>query len=190
MALADALQEWEQMWRATGAPVDEILSRGLRPDEVRAALGRESVHPDVLTWFGWHNGAHELWDAVPAGRYLFSLRICLQQRPLVKEWIEATDLPGDELHYRDSFFPLMSNDHNDTLLVDLDSGVPVRHEIESMVYDSPPLLEIGEDLESVVRVWLEVLGGLRLSYEPGQTSFDIDRGAVPIGLIERGIVIP
>jgi hypothetical protein len=69
MALAEALLAWEQRWRATGAPVDEILALGVSPDEVRDALGREYVHPDVLTLFGWHNGgATDAWDALPSGR--------------------------------------------------------------------------------------------------------------------------
>lgn len=189
MALADALHEWEQMWRATGAPVDEILSAGLRPDEVRAAIGREAVHPDVLTWFGWHNGAHGLWDAVPSGRHMFGLDTLLQLRPLVKKWAEAIRPPATELQYREAFFPLLNNDDNDTVLVDLDTGEVVRHEIEEMVERSPTLLLIGEDLESVVRVWMDLLRGLHVKYEPGQVYFDIDKADVPVHLLERGIVI-
>lgn len=189
MALLGALLEWEQLWRATGAPVDEILAPGLRPDEVRASLGRESVHPDVLTWFGWHNGAHGLWDAAPSGRLLCDLGWSLALEPVVRSSIEETESPGDLLQYRESFFPLLRNDHNDTVLVDLDTGEVIRHELEDMMEMSPSLLLIGEDLESVVRIWIEVLSGLELTYEPGQVYFGIDRADVRPDLYERGIVI-
>jgi hypothetical protein len=71
MALADALQAWDEAWSATGAPIEELIAPGIGPDQVRAALGRENVHPDVLTWFGWHNGpGRTIWYAAPSGRWL------------------------------------------------------------------------------------------------------------------------
>lgn len=191
MALTDALQEWEELWRATGAPVDELLAPGISADEVRAALGRDFVHPDVLTWFAWHNGAVGPWDAVPSGRQLYRLEALLQFQPIVKHSWEMVDPPDDEMQYRDSFFPVLDNDNNDTVLVDLDTGEVVRHELEPMVIDSPSLLLIGDDLESVVRMWIQVLLGLGVvTYVPGQYCFETDRARLPSDLVRRGIVIP
>lgn len=188
MTLLDALLAWEKQWRATGAPVEEILAPGLSPDEVRATLSRDDVHPDVLTWFGWHNGgATALWDALPSGRHLLDLEWSIQVQVGLKESMDVLGNPQNGVEFRESYLPILNNDDNDLVFVDVDSGEVYRWEVESWTEDSPLLLLIGDGLESVVRMWIEVLEGLQVVFRPGQFYFGVDRSQVAADLVERGV---
>jgi hypothetical protein len=49
-------------------------------------------------------------------------------------------------------------------------------------------LKVADSLETIVRTWVEVLGGVRPTYVPGQQVFALDSSTVPTDLIEKGIV--
>jgi hypothetical protein len=58
--LAGLLATLESAWRETGAPNLPHLRPGLSEDALSAALtgaGLPAI-PDLQTWFGWHDGAH------------------------------------------------------------------------------------------------------------------------------------
>jgi hypothetical protein len=80
--LRELLEQLEQTWRALGVPTDRVLQPGLRSDEARALLLDDlDVAPESLvTWFSWHNGASEGWQAAPVSGELLGLRRCLETR--------------------------------------------------------------------------------------------------------------
>lgn len=51
----------EERLRAFGAPIADTFLPGADPAYVEETLAHEelAVHDDVLTWFGWHDGARE-----------------------------------------------------------------------------------------------------------------------------------
>ena len=188
MGLEDALQSWERQWRATGALVDEILAPGLDAETVRAALGRDDVHPDVLAWFGWNNGgATHTWDALPSGRLLLDLQTSIAFQSRLKDSMDVVGQFEDGVEFRESYLPILDNDHNDIVFVDLDTGEVYRWEIEPWTEHSQVLLLIGRDLESVVRLWMAVLDRLQVRFHPGQVYFDVDRSQVDSDLVDRGV---
>lgn len=83
--LRGALDELEHRLAAFGAPIVDAFRPGVPADEVRAIVGAEgvNVHPDVVEWWGWHDGA-ALTDARPVqsgpGVYLRS------ENTLVEDW--------------------------------------------------------------------------------------------------------
>ena len=188
MALGDALVEWETTLRDLGAPVDEILLPGISPEQVRMTLGREDVHPDVAAWFGWHDGSRGPWMPIPSGRYLWSLESVIRIQVSIKQVDETTPFPELAAN-REHLLPLMDNDSNDTLMADLRTGEAYRWEVEEMVPGSPPLLRIGDGLEQVVRIWVDALHGMDVTYDPELSAFQADGSQVRSDLIERGIVI-
>ena len=127
MALADALRDWERSWADTGAPVDELLAPGITADQVRAALGGDRVHADVITWFGWHNGGlGDTWDAAPTGRWLCNVAWSVREREALRETIEMWERDGVDVHFRDAYLPLLTNRDLGFVFVDLDTGVVYR----------------------------------------------------------------
>ncbi len=79
------LGELEQRLRAFGAPIVQAFRPGAPADEVRTVLAAEGLqaHPDVVAWWGWHDGV-ALTDAPPVlsgpGVYLRS------ENTLVEGW--------------------------------------------------------------------------------------------------------
>jgi hypothetical protein len=57
--LRPLLAELEERLRNHGAPVAEALRPGAPPERVRAALEDDGLraHEDLVTWWGWHDGA-------------------------------------------------------------------------------------------------------------------------------------
>jgi Mg-chelatase subunit ChlD len=53
------LEELQDRLTAFGAPIVDAFRPGASPERIRAALDAEGLRPheDVVTWFGWHDGA-------------------------------------------------------------------------------------------------------------------------------------
>ena len=64
--LQRSLERLEQALCDYGAPIVQAFRPGLAPDAVSGALRAEGLapHDDVVTWFGWHDGA----DVAPPQR--------------------------------------------------------------------------------------------------------------------------
>jgi hypothetical protein len=83
--LRGVLDELEERLRAFGAPIVQAFRPGAPADEVRTVLATEGLqaHPDVVAWWGWHDGV-ALTDAPPVlsgpGVYLRS------ENTLVEDW--------------------------------------------------------------------------------------------------------
>lgn len=184
MALLDALLEWEDRWRRAGAPVDELLNPGLSEEQVRAAIDFAPVHPDVVTWFKWRNGSRATFGAAPSGRALWQLDWLIRERSEVKAVLElgldpewAWDWEDFEHHeewdawpFKESYLPLLGGDRTQDAFMDMETGVMYRlQRIDELIEAYPaPVLQIGEDLESLVRTWIEVWDLLPpVPYVPG-----------------------
>jgi hypothetical protein len=79
------LDELEQRLQAFGAPIVEAFHPGAPADEVRSVLAAEGLHAhaDVVTWWGWHNGA-AIAEAQPVQS---GLGIFLRsENTLVEDW--------------------------------------------------------------------------------------------------------
>lgn len=67
------LGAFEAALRRAGAPVVDCMEPGLTLDQARALTGPFegiSLPQELLTWFGWHNGAREQADLSPKRMYL------------------------------------------------------------------------------------------------------------------------
>lgn len=175
MALIDALLEWEEQWRATGAPVDRELAPGLSEDEVRAALDWLEPHPDVLTWFGWRGG-------LAAGVSYFELPPTLLD-PMslvgVRNWLSILQdvVPlRAEVECDPAWIPLLAGDGSRTILLHQGTGELLRFEtlndIDPMV---PPILKVSDDLESLVRRWIAINKRISLTWSTENEVFEYDR---------------
>src|SRR5664279_4373063 len=58
MALIDALERLETIWRGLGTPAAQALRPGIPAGEVETELASIGLTPpaDLLTWYRWHNG--------------------------------------------------------------------------------------------------------------------------------------
>jgi len=70
--LRERLVVLEQTLADVGAPLLEHLRPGVSADSLTAALGSRGIepHPDILTWFGWHDGTDLPRAVDPAGMLL------------------------------------------------------------------------------------------------------------------------
>lgn len=191
MGLLDALHAWEQRWADTGAPVSELLAPGISASEVRSVLGREHLHRDVVTWFEWHNGGTggDTWDAVPTGRWLCDVVWCMRERANLRETIEMWEKDGVDVHFRDSYLPLLTNRDLDFVFVDQDSGIVYRWDNEGWSDRYPQMmLQVAPDLETMVRTWIHVMDLVRPTYRPGQVVFEFDSSLAPRDLLDQHVV--
>lgn len=73
MLTEEHLERFEEALRRAGAPFVDHLRPGLTPDQVRALTAPFeglSLPQELLTWFGWHNGASDRGVLSPKRLYL------------------------------------------------------------------------------------------------------------------------
>jgi hypothetical protein len=139
--LAAALELLEAILQRSGAAIVPILHPGIEEREVRATLQSVGLTPsaEVVTWFGWHNGAGGRGmptthiELVPAGAFYYLRYLCgdYQKVRSVAEYVASTtaELPSktgfrataDDL-WRVSWFPLLSLLGKGSIAVDLGAG--------------------------------------------------------------------
>jgi hypothetical protein len=139
--LGAALSRLEAILDRSGAAIVPLLHPGIGQPEVLAAFDGIGLSPsaEVVTWFGWHDGAGEPGvpttriELVPGGEFYGTHDLCreyLQARSTALEVASnAADLPSktgfhataDDL-WRASWFPLLRLFGKGYLAVDLDAG--------------------------------------------------------------------
>lgn len=139
--LAAALAGLEAVLRRSGAATVPLLHQGIGEREVLATLRGIGLTPsaEVVTWFGWHNGAGERGmptshiELVPGGEFSDLRYLCASYQEARSIALEvasnAADLPSktgyrvtaDEL-WRVSWFQLLSLLRKGSIAVDLGAG--------------------------------------------------------------------
>jgi hypothetical protein len=185
MALLDALQDWRNRWRAAGVP-DGTLRAGVREADVRAAIHFAPVHPDVITWFGWQDGPVEAFSVAPARREPLGLMQALAARDALEAAEEAR---GEENEFKDSWLPLLASWRGEHIYTDLETGVIYRHDFGLWSTAYPEWnLRIADDLESLVRIFVEVWDIVEPVWVPEDGVFDFDSSRAPADLFQRHVI--
>lgn len=185
--LRTSLLEWEDCWRRAGVPVDELLAPPASEADIRRALG-PLAHPDAVTWFGWCDGLREpAWfDAAPSFRQLQDLSGALSQRDMLEEVEEISDEEGE---FRESWLPLLTTDRGETVFLDTATGAAWRHEpVPWGAEDLPRNLQISADLNSLVRIWIDVFHTASPVFMVEVGIFETDEARLPPDLAARRIV--
>lgn len=89
-ALKDVLKELDQQFAAFDSRLPQFFNPGLSSFEIRALIYSESINPDLITLYGWHNGfSGQAGQSNPLlGEYRFlplaeALALREQMRPLI-----------------------------------------------------------------------------------------------------------
>jgi len=180
----DALQEWEDRWRAAGVP-EGVLRPGVSEAAVRAAIDFAPVHPDVITWFGWQDGPTEEFDAAPSGREPFGVAQAVAARDAL-EALEKTR--GHENEFRGSWLPLLGSWTGEYIYMDLETGAMFRHDNGTWNSSFPEWnLQIADDFESLIRIYLGAWDIVQPEWDP-EGGFEFDSSPAPSDLSQRHII--
>lgn len=198
MDLITELGALERRWAERGAPVDEMLLPGLPSEDVqRAAAGIHDPHPDVVTWFGWHNGSRfEHWiTAAPSGRLLTPLDDALELRQILLD--QQTELrtlgiaPDDADPFAQTWLPVATTRDASgfTIATDLVTGEVYRHDNGpgSEIYPQDNL-RIADNLASLVSMWCAELDRGSYIWDSEARLWQYDAADQPADLHERNII--
>ena len=171
--LARLLASLRETWAERGAPNLPHLRPGLSQEAVNVALADSTlpVPPDILTWFGWHDGAHnpDLSEAVQhifapgdANRfigewYLLTLRQALDERQNALE--AEAGLPLDHPLFRPGWLPVLMMHTSASACVDLageagPAGTLYLYDPHGMLPQDPPVMWFS-DLSALVSAALD-----------------------------------
>jgi hypothetical protein len=185
MALIDALQEWEDRWRAAGVP-EGVLRPGVSEAEVRAAIDFAPVHPDVISWFGWQNGPTRAFHVAPAGREPLGLAWAVAARDSLEA---AEETRGHENEFREAWLPLLGSWRGEYIFMDLETGAMYRH--DNGTWSDTYLewnLQIADDLESLIRIYVDVWNIVQPVWDLEDGGFEFDLSLAPADLFQRHII--
>lgn len=153
-SLIEQLSALEDRWLSLDASAAGTLAPGMPAEAVAADLTAAGLaaHPDLLTWWGWHNGQGDQrrnHRVMLAGRWgLFALSDALRAREAnLRSHAEfRLDFPDA---YRSTWIPIADGE-TCQVVVDCESGEVFRHnwEAESFPEGRRP------SLSSLVRLWL------------------------------------
>jgi hypothetical protein len=145
--LSALLDELELRLRAFGAPIAEAFRAGAAPGRVREALAAEGVtpHDDLVTWWGWHDGAAV--DAQPMGSGPFIHRrsenllvggwhlLPLSEAVAIRRWFRETYTAATvERLFPQSWMPVLTTDGAGELCADTAAAGPAPLHIHDEGY--------------------------------------------------------
>lgn len=148
--LAGSLSRLEALLARSGAAIVPVLRRGIDESEVVSLLADVGLAPtpEVVAWFGWHNGAgergmpSEVIELVPGGEFHdlgYLCGECLETRSN-SEAVAAA--PGGLLSAEDlwcsSWFPLLRLFGKGFLAVDLAGGDGSASPVHVVWHDDEP----------------------------------------------------
>ena len=193
MSLQEALAEWERRWVDCGFVASAELRPGLTPEQVRAGIDFGPAHPDVVTFFGWHDGAHGLFYAYPSGRALYPLQYMLELRKVILKVVDETFDPSlpNASPYPESWLPILYDEHGNTVNVDVNTGEVWRYSTEYPAGDPRDAVQLADTLEGLVRLWVQAFDDTldRVVFEPSYNHFEYQLDWFPHELRYPGIVM-
>jgi hypothetical protein len=173
MPTLDALNSLEARWEALGVDTGSLRA-GLPETEVASTLASNGLlaHPDLLSWFSWHDGTSELyWYAVPTSLGPLSLAQALEHRESYQPQ-DAEDLP-----YNLAWLPILGGPSTDHIALDSATGELLR--IDPWDAEAP-VRRSGHTLDSAVPFFLTVLETVALDFSSGPAA--VDFGSLPSAL--------
>ena len=181
--LSGALSRLEALLARAGAAIVPVLHQGIDESEVVSLLDGVGLAPtpEVVTWFGWHDGAGELGmpstviEIVPGGEFYDLAHLCGEYVSTRSIAVEVAAMPGvpfdAEQRWATTWFPFLRLFGKGFLAVDLagdeDSVSPVR----VVWHDDDPERRARVAWPSVA-AFVEVVIG---RFEDGTYSVDGDR---------------
>jgi len=156
------LDELAEVLRAAGDPVIEVLAPPLQPTKVRAQLDAVGIAspPDVVAWFGWHNGTtdrqflHQLGGAPVE---LLSLDDAIERHAMIVGIEGAFDMQELPRPWPRQALPFIALSGGGSLGIQPGGGGAlagrlIRHWSDSGVSAVEPF----EDLTALASRWLEL----------------------------------
>jgi hypothetical protein len=127
------------------------------------------VHPDLLSWFSWHDGTTELyWYAVPTSLGPLSLAQALEHR----ESYQPQD--DEDLPYDLAWVPILGGTSTDHIALDSATGELLR--IDPWDAEAP-VRRSGHTLDSAITFFLTVLQTVALDFSSGPAA--VNFGSLP-----------
>jgi cell wall assembly regulator SMI1 len=185
--LADLLAQLEQAWDDAGD--HETVARlapGLEHDQILDAVFALplTLHPDAITWFGWHNGPGPGETSAPIGASWMQL---LSMKDAVALYYHRADTAAgiamDEgitkayAGWDPQWFPVAKAIDATTLAIDCsapaDTPAPVRS-IYGLVDEDPEPVDFAS-LADLVQLWLEMYRTGVYTFVDGKWLTDEDR---------------
>jgi len=167
--LGEALERFEMVLRQYGVPAVRHLAAPLAADTVEATLAELGLpaHPDLVTWWGWHDGVP--FDSREPSGLIISEYWPFSLARAVRWWRQTSDDDPDELDPPRELFPVAGWDNVASLRMHVGTGevlVEGPH-----VYRDPPFSPEWPSLLS----WVEDAIAL---YESGAIRLGDDGGFV------------
>lgn len=173
MTVTDALQALEQEWRRLGAPTEQALAPGVPEREVRRRLEGQlhSVTPELVAWFGWHDGClYSAWQAAPLGLQLLSL-----DEALISRQQQLTVQPGDPVSpgptWNPGWLPITDAPSSAMYALDTDTQQLLFVDWWSAEFAEP----VAPDLQTAVLFWVDVLRQDYYRWINGKWMYDFER---------------
>lgn len=193
MALIDALRAWEDAWISIGVDTGAELLPGIPPEQVRDAIRFAPVHPDLETFYAWHNGSVSgLFVAPPVGMYLDKAEFAEDTRESSIAVTRLVLTPDEfaEDGYPEHWVPLLRGSGGSTINMDPYTGEIWRYAIDPMGSPeySSARLRIADDLESLIPPLLDAIEHIRPSITVEQYYVGYDPRLLPQHLYDQGIV--
>ncbi len=193
MALIDALHAWEDAWISIGVDTAVELLPGIPPEQVRDAIRFAPVHPDLETFYGWHNGnVSGLFVAPPTGRYLERIESAFHtwESAIAISRLVLTQEEFAEDGYPEHWVPILRDEDNGSISMDSRTGEIWRYAIGpigSAEY-AARRLRIADDLESLIPRLIDAIDHIRPSITVEQYYVGYDPRLLPRDLYDQGIV--
>lgn len=132
--LADELLRLENLLTRDGAAIVPLMHQGIAESLIEGALDSVGLVPtsEVVTWFGWHDGAGERGlpsssiELIPGGEFYDLAYLCSKYDEMRHDSEEAASMSGGALAahrlWRASWFPLLRLFGKGYLAADLAGG--------------------------------------------------------------------
>ena len=178
------LSELDNEWGRLGVPLERTRRPGKSPDKTRSQLEPlvGAVHPDLITWFGWHDGSDPVWDASPWGGGLVTLDLAISHREMNLE-ISGPGPSDDGMpRWCASWLPLMVGPSMGDLVLDSSTGEVLTPYWDDQRWPN----RVAPDLATAVKLWISVLQQGYYHWIDGSWHYDF--ASIPVDIRASGLV--